>query len=1662
VRLTGEPRARRGGRSWAAALALGLAATAVVAGPATAAPPDGDSQAVAGASAPTPMADPVPTGLAPMDDGYSGTVGGQAAMSAAAIQAHKSGKPVEVDALTTETQQIIAQPEGGLVYEGNPLPVRTRRHGHWVGVDTSLHTAEDGTLIPVATAYGNVAFSGGGAGPLAATSYNGTHYTISWPGTLPKPSVSRDTATYRDVLPGIDLAVRATSTGGFSEVLVVKSAGAAKSHALSSLTLPTVLAAGRFATAHAPEGVTVAGNGGATLDTGTPLMWDSHRAAGDSSDDRHASVAARIAPVTIDQRKGGMRLTPDANLLTGAATSYPVYIDPTFNWHPTSANKPAFDEVKQGSPCNGASYYDNTGSAGNFGQLGVGYNGWPGGCTGDEHAYYQWSIPSAIWGATVSSATVKATEVYASQCSTTSTVNLHWTGAISSKTDWNNKPGYVNGFSTSASFAPAYNGDGCPDNGSVENSFNVLTPMTQAASGHWNQFTAALTQDSTESSKNRNAFKRFSDNPSLQISYDHAPTTPTVSTLAATIGSDKAGCATAAPYPYVGKTIASNTPVLSAKISDPDADKLQATFTYWLDGATGTKPTGTSADNLASNSTAKFNLPSTFLSGLTNGKIVDWQVQVGDGKLNSGLSSVCHFIAEPTSPLKPTVTSDNDVYPDLDADDPDDPDGTSDRLGAAAGTTGAFSLANDSSDGGAVATKFAYGLDVPPPTSNPSAAQTVTATSATGSTQTASIPITPKAAGPHTLWVESIDAAGDVSPMFGYRFLADHLPSTVCDNFNDCLNNVAITADTNQTVGNADGANSFSAPDLTNAGWTSGGKVVVDGASITLPGFGTGKPDNILSAGQQITFNYTAPTTGSSALVFLATATNPNSIDPGSISQNVTAPYVPSGTAVSGIYCFEDLNAGANCAPQGAINYNGISQPQNYFLTVPDWNAGPPDLAAVTLPHRNGPSGQVAKSEKIYSFSVPITAGATIDSIKLPEVGLATGSGAATLHIFGIGTRNTTTGTIEANGTTVAVPAGQSWTGVWASPTEMNGNFNTNGAAFSNQTFRVLLKPSLSGTAMRIKLDNALGTSKLAVGHATVAVSSGPPPANTPTGSFKNLTFSGSAGTTIPAGGMEYSDPLAFNVTANQWLLVSFDVTNSVPFIPEHSWASETDAIYISAPGSGDHTADTTGAAFAQTVTGTHSGYFTDVLTNLDVTTANVPTQVVFGDGLVDAWQKFTSPNSTTGTRFSDNLAAAEPSTPNPYGTLAEGIESNYVMSDDPQKNPDNNRAVGGPSALSRIDRDVLDQPGVNTVVLDEGLEDVLNGRDADGLEANGYTELLSYLQANGMNTIAIGLHACDGYAGGAAATATNNDPCTATVDGVRTAVNGWLSGGFPLSMGPWSTPALFYIDPDAATGVPDTANGLTKLDANAATSDHINLSNSGYAALTTAYLNAEDAWPLNDGEPAATATSAADTASNANNPYSASDPQSGEDPATLTGGATWATDPTRGTVLALDGISGGGNTDGPALDTSRSYSISAWAKLSSNAASATVATQEDTTNAAFSLRYDKTLNAWTFSVNNAATGTATTTAHGSAPALNSWTHLVGVYNAGTKSLTLYVNGAQAANPVTFNTPWHSAGQFDIGKAASTSYFPGALSDVRAWNYALTPTQVTAMDQQLT
>ncbi|MFM9662815.1 hypothetical protein, partial [Streptomyces scabiei] len=65
----------------------------------------------------------------------------------------------------------------------------------------------------------------------------GREFALTWPyGKLPAPSVDGDTATYAEVLPGVDLTVRAEADG-FGHLIVVKTPEAAADSRLARLDL---------------------------------------------------------------------------------------------------------------------------------------------------------------------------------------------------------------------------------------------------------------------------------------------------------------------------------------------------------------------------------------------------------------------------------------------------------------------------------------------------------------------------------------------------------------------------------------------------------------------------------------------------------------------------------------------------------------------------------------------------------------------------------------------------------------------------------------------------------------------------------------------------------------------------------------------------------------------------------------------------------------------------------------------------------------------------------------------------------------------------------------------------------------------------------------------------------------------------------------------------------------------------------------------------------------------------------------------------------------------------------------------------------------------------------------------------------------------------------
>lgn len=258
-----------------------------------------------------------------------------------------------------------------------------------------------------------------------------------------------------------------------------------------------------------------------------------------------------------------------------------------------------------------------------------------------------------------------------------------------------------------------------------------------------------------------------------------------------------------------------------------------------------------------------------------------------------------------------------------------------------------------------------------------------------------------------------------------------------------------------------------------------------------------------------------------------------------------------------------------------------------------------------------------------------------------------------------------------------------SWT---ASPQQPSEGFTPNWSreGFWRQSLRQVVRLSAGGGRLRVRLSHAYGTSPVRVAGASVgrtAAGAGVVP-----GSLVRLTFGGAqdaelrpwgaSGTTARGELVSDDVPLAVAAGESVTLTLYFDTTTGPATF--HAQAFTT-----SYRGEGDLSADTGGAGFDAA---TESWYF---LSAVEVDSGRTDAVALFGDSITDGF------GSTPGAdrRWSDVLAER---TGRPV--LNAGIGGNLLLNDS---------AWYGEKGVRRLGRDVLDRPGVDTLVVLLGLNDI-------------------------------------------------------------------------------------------------------------------------------------------------------------------------------------------------------------------------------------------------------------------------------------------------------------------------------------------------------------------
>jgi lysophospholipase L1-like esterase len=257
------------------------------------------------------------------------------------------------------------------------------------------------------------------------------------------------------------------------------------------------------------------------------------------------------------------------------------------------------------------------------------------------------------------------------------------------------------------------------------------------------------------------------------------------------------------------------------------------------------------------------------------------------------------------------------------------------------------------------------------------------------------------------------------------------------------------------------------------------------------------------------------------------------------------------------------------------------------------------------------------------------------------------------------------------------------WVGTWAaSPQGALASRPPSMKAFDGQTIRQVVRVSMGGDTVRVRLSNEFGRTPLVVGAARIALSDGG--ASLVPGTSRTLTFGGDSTFTIPAGAPALSDPVAFHVPALADVAISLYLPDSTAAATFHSLSRATS--YVSPQG--DHTADVAMPADTTTV----SWYF---LTGVSVRAPGDAAAIVaLGNSITDGYQSTVDSNARWPNVLARHLAAAHAL--DRLAVLDEGISGNRILWDHEGRN-----------ALARFDGDVLRQPGVRYVIVLEGINDI-------------------------------------------------------------------------------------------------------------------------------------------------------------------------------------------------------------------------------------------------------------------------------------------------------------------------------------------------------------------
>ncbi|USA02169.1 SGNH/GDSL hydrolase family protein [Streptomyces lydicamycinicus] len=309
---------------------------------------------------------------------------------------------------------------------------------------------------------------------------------------------------------------------------------------------------------------------------------------------------------------------------------------------------------------------------------------------------------------------------------------------------------------------------------------------------------------------------------------------------------------------------------------------------------------------------------------------------------------------------------------------------------------------------------------------------------------------------------------------------------------------------------------------------------------------------------------------------------------------------------------------------------------------------------------------------------------------------------------------------------------------------------------------RQVLRVGVGGDRVRIRLSNRYGKKPLRVDGAVIARSGGG--AQAWPGTARKVSFRHAGSTVIPAGGEAVGDPVKLSTSPLENLVVTLYFAGETGPATFHRVG-----LAGSYRAAGNHLNDVLAKAYRES---SQSSYF---LSGVDVSgpfRASRNTVVALGDSATDGVGATAEANG----RYTDVLGERLIAGRRNLGVVNAGIAGNMLLT---------SSSCFGEKGIARFRRDVLDRPGVRTVIVELGANDVgANWSTGPCFPSShkpvsarqiteGYRALIRAAHGRGIKAIGATLVPLSGYPG--------YPDHAAKVERLRTQVNHWIrtSGAF-------------------------------------------------------------------------------------------------------------------------------------------------------------------------------------------------------------------------------------------------------------------------------------------